>query len=134
MISKTIALSSVILASSFLGGCGSTLPLIFADKTSLGVGIEASEQGVDMVLGFKTKSIAIVPVAVRDKDKNFEKILTSTDGTKTDALSTFGNFNVDTEGGVAAASIGLGRFFATGLAAQNIASKLGEAMVEKAKK
>lgn len=127
-------------AASMLSACGSTLPLTFADKTTVGVDVSASEQGVDLVVGFKTKSLAIVPIAVRKKDTsgNYSEVekLQAEDSTKKDAYSTFGNFTVDTkaQAGTASASIGLGRFFATGVAAQNIANKVGDALVEKAKK
>ncbi len=128
----------MVAISGVLTGCGSTLPLIFADKTSVGIDISGSEQGIDFVLGFKTKSVSIIPVAVRrkDKDGNVTEIIPvqAEDGEKRDAYSTFGNFTVDTQGETAAASVGLGRFFATGVAAQNIATELGKAMVEKAKK
>lgn len=123
-----------------LSGCGSTLPLVFLDKTSVGISASTDSGGMDVTLGFDTKSIAIIPVAVRKKDKdgNVDEIvqLQANDGAKKDAYSTFGNFTTDTktDGKNAAIEIGLGRFFATGLAAQNIAAKLGEAMVKKAEK
>lgn len=94
----------------------------------------------------------MVPVAVKQEDANGNKdnIIplqatskdqgVSSDGNKPgteslklDAYSTFGNFTVDTETNPPDTSIGLGRFFATGVAAQNIAEKLGDAWIEKIK-
>lgn len=137
---RTIALMTCTVA---LTGCGSTFPLIFADKTSVGIDISGSEQGVDIALGFKTKSMSIIPVAVREKNKGIDGQKTTEivplqakKGDQTDAYSTFGNFTVDTnaEGVPVSAKIGLGRFFATGMAADSIATKIGEALVIAAQK
>jgi hypothetical protein len=124
-----------------LVGCGSTLPVVFADKTVLGVDISGSEQGADLSLGFKTRSLSIVPVAVRQKDAAGNvtgiTLIEGKDVTKgeiKDSFSTFGNFTVDTGVKGASASVGLGRFFATGVAAQKLAERLGDAMVETAKR
>jgi len=128
-------------AAMSLAGCaGSTLPVVFADKTVLGVDISGSEQGADLSLGFKTRSLSIVPVAVRQKDAagNVTKIELiegrGKDEDVKDSFSTFGNFTTDTGVKGVAASVGLGRFFATGVAAQTLADKLGEAMVKTAEK
>jgi hypothetical protein len=139
-MSKNIKLVTSLSLTALLAGCGSTLPLTFADKTSVGVDISASEQGAELAVGFKTKSLALVPIAVRTKDSSghYTKVntLQAEDGTKKDAYSTFGNFTLDSQGeaGTASVSVGLGRFFATGVAAQKISEEIGKAMVEKAKK
>ena len=131
-------------AAMSLAGCaGSTLPVIFADKTSVGIDISGSEQGVDLSLGFKTRSLSVVPVAVmrKDKDGNVVEVVKMGGEDKDakndvikDSFSTFGNFTVDTGVRGPAAEIGLGRFFATGVAAQKIAKRVGDAMVERAKR
>lgn len=134
-------------AAMLLAGCaGSTLPVVFTDQTSVGIDISGTEQGVDLVLGFKTRSMSIVPVAVmrKDKDGNVVEVVrmggkdkqktNDDDGVVKDSFSTFGNFTVDTEVRGVTASVGLGRFFATGVAAQKIAEKLGAAIVEEAKR
>jgi hypothetical protein len=133
----TVAFLSSCIA---LSGCGSTLPLVFIDKTSVGISASTDNGGVEVSVGFDTKSAAIIPVAVRQKDKdgNVTSIvpLQAEEGSKKDAYSTFGNFTSDTkaDGKNIAVGVGLGRFFATGMAAQNISNELGKAMVEKAKK
>ena len=128
----------IISGCLMLSGCGSTLPLVFIDKTSVGIAASTDTGGVDVSVGFDTKSAAIIPVAVRQKDKDGAVTaivpLQAEDGSKKDAYSTFGNFTSDTkaDGKNAAVAVGLGRFFATGMAAQLISSKLGDAMVIKA--
>jgi len=138
---KNVMSLAVAGAAMSLAGCaGSTLPVVFADKTVLGVDISGSEQGADLSLGFKTRSLSIVPVAVRQKDAdgNVTKIELivgkGQDKDVRDSFSTFGNFTTNTGVQGVAASVGLGRFFATGVAAQALAEKLGDAMVETAKK
>jgi len=130
----------LLLAGSVaLTGCGSTMPLVFLDKSSAGIAV-STDNGLDVSVGFNTISISLVPVAVRQKDKEGGvtaiESLQAEDGPKKDAYSTFGNFTTDTnaDAKTASTSIGLGRFFATGMAAQNISTKVGEALVEKAKK
>jgi hypothetical protein len=67
--------------------------------------------------------VAVVPVtsggqAIRAKNPN---PIAGGKGKFEDALSVFGQFQVDTTGGQTA-SIGLGKFFATGLAAEQLAT------------
>lgn len=121
-----------------LVGCGSTLPLVFTDKTTLGIEASGGGEGApEISLGFKTTSVAVVPVAVRRQGENgavaeVVPLQAHAANGSTDAYSTFGNFTTDTSAGAATATVGLGRFFATGIAAQNIAAKVGEAMIRKA--
>ena len=47
--------------SMLLAGCSSTLPLVFVDRTSVGISA-STDTGVEVSVGFDTKSAAIVPV------------------------------------------------------------------------
>ena len=121
-----------------LTGCGSTFPLVFTDKTTLGLEASGGGEGApEITLGFKTTSVAVIPVAVRGKDQTsgvtdvMPLQAKAADGSR-DAYSTFGNFTTDSGVQTTSVSVGLGRFFATGIAAQKIAEKLGEAMIRKA--
>jgi hypothetical protein len=134
-----VCLMGGALMPLFLSGCGSTYPLVFADKTTVGLEVSGGEGVPELVFGFKTKSVAIVPIAVRRKDGSggvaeIVPIQGEAGGGIKDAYSTFGNFTFDSDVNATTASLGLGRFFATGVAAQEISKKLGEAWVEKAKK
>ena len=112
--------------SMLLAGCSSTLPLVFVDRTSVGISA-STDTGVEVSVGFDTKSAAIVPVGLvkKDKDGNVAEIvpLKAENGNVTDAYSTFGNFNSSTRAEAVTVSVGLGRFFATGVAAQEIAKE-----------
>lgn len=132
-----------------LGGCGNvdSSHLVFGQKISVGLTIDASapEQSGELSLGYKDRNIAVIPVAV--KAENADKYQTlgaygpeskseaGTDGSgklaagASDAYSTVGQFELAT-GGNGTASVGLGKFFATGVAAQilaeGFAAKLGK--------
>ncbi|MFH1218084.1 MAG: hypothetical protein V1706_16445 [Pseudomonadota bacterium] len=130
---------ATLVPISFVG-CGSTLPLVFTDKTTLGLEASGGGEGApEITLGFKTTSVAVIPVAVRKKnqDGGVAEVIplraVSADNSK-DAYSTFGNFTTNSGVETTTASVGLGRFFATGIAAQKIAEKMGEALVKKAEK
>ena len=113
-----------------LGGCGNvdSSHLIFGQQITVGLSISATapDQGAELTLGFKAKDIAIVPVAVK-KNGGYDLMgaeTKTTNGPVTgeihDAFSTFGQFSMDT-GGNSTVSVGLGKFFATGNAAQVLA-------------
>jgi hypothetical protein len=124
-----LAVSSVCL----LGGCVSapTPPLFFGDIATFGIDIGAGpgSEGVDFNLGFKQKSLAIVPVSAVNSGNADEIVAWNQEngGNRRDALSVFGQFKsqagTSADDGTAktARSITLGRFFATGLAATNLA-------------
>jgi hypothetical protein len=86
-------------------------------------------QGAELTLGYRDFDIAIVPVAVTDGAGQIALIQGDVRGTGTDrgkdALSVFGHFGATTEAGTTA-KIGLGKFFATGLAAQHLAVGFAE--------
>jgi hypothetical protein len=130
-----------------LGGCNApdNLPLVFYQATTVGITANASpaQGSPEISLGYRDTDVAVVPVIaggrkvrgvspVNSEDSLNEQesslILSgSKDKQKTakfeDALSVFGQFQVDTNADTKSqtASIGLGKFFATGLAARSLA-------------
>jgi hypothetical protein len=134
-IRKVIS-GSFIFGASALAGCGNvdSAHLVFGQQINVGLDITATapEQGATLSLGYKDKNIAVIPVAVKEGEGY--KLLggtnnETTDSDKNDAYSTLGQFELATgQNGVA--SVGLGKFFATGIAAQ----RLAEGFKEKLKK
>ncbi|HSF93710.1 MAG TPA: hypothetical protein VLA52_01690 [Thermohalobaculum sp.] len=135
---KKIAL---ILALPALAACSASehAPLIFGQATTLGVSVGAAATGAtpEFTLGLKDANIAIIPTIVRQPDGKFEQIggnnassgdpvavsdggedsaAPTSSGLTEDAYSTFGQFEATTEG----SKVGLGKFFATGVAAQRL--------------
>jgi len=105
-----------------LAGCVSmnNPPLFFAQTQTFGARLHgsATEQTASLVVGYKGSDAAIVPVTAT---QNGEVVaICSLWGAKRDSLSVFGTFrgdaNVSTTAGV-----GLKNFFATGIAADNLA-------------
>lgn len=136
-----------------LAGCSSmptNMPLIFGETVTVGISIGAStaDQGADLTVGFKSKDIAIVPVTTKsDGSEALTATVTSTgpsekavigpDGkmelTKpektsqsVDAFSVLGQFSSTTDAG--ARQVGLGKFFATGNAAVQLAGGFKECL------
>ena len=117
-------------------GCsstGSNLPLMFGQSHTLGISLSstAANQGVDLSLGYKDQDVAVVPVAVtvgeeqkkneKSQESQIKEIYSTVRGPgNRDALSVLGQFSVNTSAGSEGTKVGLGKFFATGLAAQKL--------------
>jgi hypothetical protein len=122
---KLAALGAAALG---LAACGNVdaAHLIFGQQQVVGLDITATapEQGGTLSLGYKDKNIAIVPVAIKGDDGKYGRYggtnKLSADADINDAYSTIGQFELGT-GGNGATSVGLGKFFATGVAAQKLA-------------
>lgn len=97
----------------------------------MGVAISgnATEGGTELTVGYKDRDIAIVPVTVQQSDgsrtqleatvaKGFQADQTVS-GEDKDAFSVLGQF--DLKAGASPANTGLGKFFATGVAAGRLA-------------
>lgn len=121
------ALAALAIGLPAVAACGNleATHLVFGQEQSVGLTIAGSgpQQDAELTLGFKDKNIAVVPVAV--KDANGQVVLTArTDSGPglgiSDSFSTIGQFELDT-GKSTAVSVGLGKFFATGNAAQTLA-------------
>lgn len=131
--------------TAVLAGCGNVdgANLLFGQQQSVGLNMSASttDQGTSLHLGFKDQDIAIVPVAVPNPSPDAGNSMTvihgessskdhDTGGRNLDALSVFGQFDLDAGGGTAGGgNVALGKFFATGVAATSLAdgykAKLG---------
>lgn len=122
----------VLFATGFLAGCNAIdSPLVFGKFDTFGASasVTAPEQGGNVVVGYRSAKLAVVPVTAHDAAGNVEMLTESreqtqgTAGENTGAFSTFAHF----EGNVGAApgvAVCLGDTFATGLAAQEIAENL----------
>jgi hypothetical protein len=123
----------VVLGAVAVAACGNvdSTHLVFGQQQTVGLDITATapEQGGTLSLGYKDKNIAVIPVAVNEGDTY--RLLGSTNKLEgsanmanspdeNDAYSTIGQFELNT-GQNGTASVGLGKFFATGLAAQKLA-------------
>lgn len=112
-----------IAVSGGLGACGNLdgANLVFGQQHTLGVSISGSttDQGGELTLGFKDKNIAVVPVAVKGTDGAIQIVYATTEEDWKDSFSVLGQFEADAKAG--SPEVGLGKFFATGQAAQILA-------------
>ena len=117
-------------AASTLCACQTSPRLVFGQSHTLGISIggAASDAGAEMTVGYKDRDVAIVPVAIVPRDGATSQgamLITAAVGAKKgrpadrDALSVLGQFQTSAKS--QAPEVGLGKFFATGLAAQKLA-------------
>ena len=130
---RAVWLVCMVLAVS---GCSAieNPPLIFASQQTLGASVsgDAAERSMELTLGFKGRELAVIPVTVKQANGS-SQVQSSVGLGYTDALSVLGQFEATAGGEVdeqkAGTNVGLGKFFATGLAAQKLAdgfaAKLG---------
>lgn len=108
----------VTLITIAVGGCATNenVLLIFGQTHTVGIsmGGSATEQGADFTLGYKDRNFALVPVTVGEDQV---PVTASAGENHIDALSVLGQFSVTKTGN----DIGLGKFFATGIAAKTLA-------------
>ncbi|MHC4183105.1 MAG: hypothetical protein ACYSR0_07135 [Planctomycetota bacterium] len=131
-MNKFLCFSVVLVMFLSVAGCATkqNLPLVFGQAHTVGLSISGTttQQGGEFTLGYKDWNFAIVPATVSQADGGNSQI-TATADTHQDALSVLGQFNVKTKGGVQS-EVGLGKFFATGMAAKTLAdgfaAKLGK--------
>lgn len=117
------SLICVILAGG-LFGCAQNqhMPLIFAQSQTVGISIggTTADQGVEFTLGYKDKNVAIVPIAIPDKDGNLGSVGSTSGVGFDDSYSVLGQFELSTSTNTTG-NVGLGKFFATGAAAKALA-------------
>jgi hypothetical protein len=105
-----------------VAGCASqrNAPLLFGQTHSVGiaVGTNPASQTPEISVGYKDLDIAIIPTVSETTGQLIQG--RSSDGFE-DAYSTFGQFQTS----VAASQVGLGKFFATGIAARRLADGFG---------
>lgn len=130
---KSIRLVFALATLLPLAGCNNLggASLVFGQEQVVGVTIAGSapSQQAEFTVGYKDKNIAVVPVAIKNDDGTYEHIKGSLGkgehgGDTVDSYSTFGQFELNVsakdEEGNPVASTGLGKFFATGNAANVI--------------
>ena len=126
----TARIGSVVIAVMGGAGCGElpNSPLIFGQTHTLGITIAGSpaEQGGELTLGYRDRDLAFIPVSVTQNDGSTTQLESHVFGDATsaaqpdkDAFSVLGQFEASTEG--REAKVGLGKFFATGIAARRLA-------------
>jgi hypothetical protein len=129
MSTKTRAVLIVAVAAT-LTGCHTAPSLVFGQSHTVGIsmGGAASDAGAELSVGYKDRDIAVVPVAIVSKDGavNAQTMPVRSqvasrrgNGIDTDSLSVLGQFEVNAN--AKNQDVGLGKFFATGLAAQKLA-------------
>jgi hypothetical protein len=110
--------------ASALAGCNSypTPPLVFYQATTLGISASATGAGAtpEFSLGYRDTDVAVVPVADSLGTKIRADDQPAAGGRYRDALSVLGQFSVNTTVS-GTPTVGLGKFFATGLASQDLA-------------
>lgn len=97
-------------------------PLIFGQSDTIGIDVSGSvpDQGGGITVGYKGRNIAIVPTAVISNGvgENMPIRSTTSDGF-VDSLSVLGQFEANATAN--SPEVSLGKFFATGMAAQKLA-------------
>ncbi len=116
----------VSVVACFAGGCATgngELPLLFGSSNVVGLsmGGNVSETGGEFVFGYKGQNIAVVPVSAVNGGSEEFIVSSLPDGTFRDSFSVMGQFTADGKKLKKGANAGLGKFFATGFAAQNVA-------------
>lgn len=106
-----------------LAGCapsGPNMPLVFGQSHTVGVsiGTSAAGQGGELTLGYKDYDLAIVPVTASQSDGTNAQLKSKAE-THEDALSVLGQFELNSD--AKQVDVGLGKFFATGMAATKLA-------------
>ena len=112
-----------VLCSVLVCGCATYRnELVFADTTDIGVSIHpATTSGAQFVVGYKQRDLAVIPVGGLDaRGQLLQRRTHAGDGSK-DAISVFGQFASSSANASGKQAIGLGRFFATGVASVNLA-------------
>jgi hypothetical protein len=102
-------------------------PLVFLKSDVLGIDIGGSvaEKGAQFALGYAGRNIALIPVVAESQGRGVTSLLGSSGDEPNetqDAYSVLGQFKADT----ATTKLGYGfeRYFATGVAARNLADGL----------
>ena len=118
-----------LIALMLLPGCSNLggASLVFGQQQNVGITLAGSgpSQEAELTLGYKDKNIAVVPVAVKQGDGTYKEIgggigEGENGGSSSDAYSTLGQFELTTSNQASGPSVGLGKFFATGTAAQTL--------------
>lgn len=122
--SLNILTAGAITAIFISTGCAKSkqsLPLIYVQTKNFGVsaGSGISEQGIDLVVGYKEKNAALVPVAIESTENGMAQVGSMSGESFDDAFSVLGQFEANING--ESQSVSLGSFFSTGAAAKALA-------------
>lgn len=102
--------------------------VVFAQAHTVGISVSQSQTAPtpEFVLGYKDANVALLPTAIRDRNGNPTEIggVSRSDGQEfSETFSVFGQFRANTsKNETGSPTVGLGKFFATGLAAQKLAA------------
>jgi hypothetical protein len=113
-------------AAAILAGCATgngEAPLIFGTTNVYGVSIggNVADTGGEFLVGYKGFDLAVIPVSAVDGGSEQFIGATAPGGKQRDSYSVIGQFSAAARKKGDGASAGLGKFFATGVAAHNIA-------------
>ena len=124
--SKVLMLMATVVLVGACAPPGANMPLVFGQSHTVGISIggTSTDQGVDLTLGYKDKSVAVVPVTVGQKEGGNTQIKSTAGSEHQDALSVLGQFELDSN--ATQGDVGLGKFFATGIAAKTLADGFSE--------
>ena len=118
---------SIVAAAAIAAGCSNVNPpLLFGDQSTFGVhlGNDSAAAGASVSVGFKQRSVAVVPVTVLGDDGKAFAIKAHGQNDNRDALSVFAVFDGggggSSSGGTGSQSVRMGQMFSTGLAAQSL--------------
>jgi len=110
-------------------------PLLYmrTDVIGIDIGGTLAQHGLQFVLGYGNKNLALIPVVAMNADRVPTKIAGTSDGADSDLLDTMsvvGQFHArtDTQG----LDLGLERYFATGIAARNLSENISGSTVTRA--
>lgn len=125
-----------IAAALLLAGCATgngEVPLMFASSDVIGISIGANMKDTngEFVVGYKGNHVAVVPVsAVKNGKEEFigSEVLNDEGELHRDSFSILGHFDVSAERRKKGINAGLGKFFATGIAAHNVAIGFSQKM------
>ncbi len=120
-MNKLFYFSIILVMFLSIAGCATkqNLPLVFGQAHTVGISMSSnvSQQGGEFTLGYKDWDFAIVPVTIGQADGGNTQIKAVATEQHQDALSVLGQFDVKAKEG----EVGLGKFFATGMAAKKLA-------------
>jgi hypothetical protein len=107
-------------------------PLVFGRTDVLGFDItgSAAEQGATFVFGYGVRNLALVPTYTPWTNGRFSGLYANSEDISRDAFSVLGQFNASTK--TSQLGFNINRYFATGLAAQNLARGIAAAIAASA--
>jgi len=119
---RTLLRLSLITAAAAAASACSTVnpPLLFGDQTNFGVhlGSETAASGMSVSVGYKQRSVAVVPVTLLEDDGQPSAIKAQGPNGNKDALSVFAVFEGGGMNASGSRTVRAGQMFSTGLAAQ----------------